>query len=90
MWMNMVSTTYNSTEEKNNKLQSLEGKTKLNFYKNSSNYYDQRKNRNFKFEEEPFARNAQGISQIYHEVLLLVKFLQTKPKVKGLNINYYE
>ena len=32
-----------------------------------------------RFDEDPFAKNAQGISEVYHEVLLLKKFLQTKP-----------
>ena len=47
------------------------------------------KNRNFQTQEDPFAKNAQGISKIYHEVLLLMKFLQTKPQVKNMNNNYY-
>ena len=37
--------------------------------------------RNFKFEEEAFSKNAQGISKVYHEVLLLVQLLQTKLQV---------
>ena len=40
--------------------------------------------------EDPFAKNAQGISKIYHEVLLLMKFLQTKPQVKNMINNYYD
>ena len=39
-------------------------------------------------DEYHFARNAQSISKIYHEVLLLMKFSQTKPEVKKMNINY--
>ena len=35
----MVNTNYNTTEEMINKLQSLNVKTKLKFYKNISNYY---------------------------------------------------
>ena len=35
--MNMVNTTYNSTEDMINKLQQLKGKTKLKFYKFISN-----------------------------------------------------
>ena len=31
-----------------------------------------------------------GISKIYHEVLLLMKFQQTKPQGKNMNINYYD
>ena len=34
----MVFTTYGSTEDMVDKLQSLKGKTKLKFYKNISNY----------------------------------------------------
>ena len=45
---------------------------------------------NFRFDEDPFAKNAQGISKIYHEVLKLMKFLQTKPQVKNMNIDYYD
>ena len=28
---------------------------------------------NIRFDEDPFAKNAKGFSQIYHEVLLLMK-----------------
>ena len=74
-----------------NKLQSLKGKTKLKFYKNINNYYTEMKNKNFQTQDQdPFAKNAQGISKIYHEVLLIMKFLQTKPEVKNMNINYYD
>ena len=49
------------------------------------------KNKNFQtHHEDLFSRNAQGISKIYHEVLLLKKFLQTKPSVKTMNINSYD
>ena len=72
--MNMVNTTYNPTEDLINKLQQLKGKTKLIFYKNINNYYD---NMNIRFDEDPFARNAQDISKIYHEVMKLMKILQT-------------
>ena len=37
-----------------------------------------------------FAKNVQSISKIYHEVLLLMKFLQTKPQVKNMNFNYHD
>ena len=90
IWMNMVNTIYNTTEDMIDKLQQLKGKTKLKFYKNISNYYIEMKTKNFQTQEDPFAKNAQGISKIYHEVLLLMKFLQTKPKVKNVNINYYD
>ena len=83
----MVNTSYNSTEDMINKLQELKWKTKLKVYKDISNYYD---NMNTKFDEDAFARNAQGNTKIYHEVFLLMKFLQTKPEVKNMNINYHD
>ena len=86
----MVNTTYKSSEDMINKLQSLKGKTKLKFYKNISNCYIEMKNRNFKTQEDTFSRNAQSISKIYHEVLLLMKVLKTKPQVKNMNINYHD
>ena len=85
--MKLVNTTYNSTEDMINKLQEIKGKTKLKFYKNISTFYD---NMNIRFDEDLFAKNAQGISKIYHEVLILMKFLQTKPQVKNMNNNYYD
>ena len=42
---------------------------------------------NIKFEQDPYARNAQGNSKIYHEVILLMSFFQTKSQVKNMNIN---
>ena len=89
--MNMVNTYYNSTEVMINKLQQLKGKTKLKFYKNIINFYTEMKNNNFQSQhEDPFSRNSHGISKIYHEVLLLMKFLQTKPQVENTKINYYD
>ena len=88
--MNMVNTTYNSIEDMFNKLQQLKGKTKLKFYKNINNYYVEMKNKNFQTQQDPFAKKAQGMIKIHHEVLLLMKFLQTKPQVKKMNINYYD
>ena len=87
--MNMVHTTDNSTEDMINKLQELKGK-KLQFYKNIKNYYDEMKHRIFQNEQDPASKNAQSISKIYHEVLLLMKFLQTKPQVKIMNTNYHD
>ena len=46
--------------------------------------------RNFRYEEDPFIKNAKSISKIYHEVFLLMKFLQTKHQIKNMNIYYYE
>ena len=91
IYINMVNTKYNSTEDMIDKLQTLKSKTKLKFYKNIKNYYIEMKNKNFQTnQEDPFSKNAKGISKIYHEVLLLMKFLQTKPQIKDTNINYYD
>ena len=40
------------------------------------------KNKNFQTQKDPF-------SKIYHEVLLLMKFFQTKPQIKNTNIHYF-
>ena len=83
----MVVTTYKTTEDMIINSHELKGKTKLKFYKSSSNYYD---NMIILFDEDPFAEDAQGISKIYCEVLLLMKFLPTKPQIKNTNSNYYD
>ena len=90
VWMIIVNTAYNTTEDMNNKVNELKGKAKLNFYKSRSNYYDEMKHKNFHTQEDTFAKNVQGISKTYHEVLLLMIFLQTKPQVKNMNFNYYD
>ena len=82
--MIIANTKYNSTEDMINNLQEVKGKTKLKFHENISKYYD---NMNIRIDEDPFSKNAQSISKIYHEVLLLLKFLQTKPHVKNMTIN---
>ena len=83
IWMNMVNTTYNSTEDMINILQQLKGKTKLKLRKNISNYYNEMKNKIFQTQGDPFSRNAQGFSRRYHEVLLLMKLLHTQPQIKN-------
>ena len=72
------------------KLQSLKGKTQLKFYKNLRNYYEEIKYKNFEVEEDFFAENAPGISEIYHDVILSMKVLQTKPQVINMNNNYFD
>ena len=49
-----------------------------------------RQSGNFQFEVDFFSKNVQGIGKIYHEILLLMKFSQTMPNVKNMNINYYD
>ena len=70
--MNLVITTYNSTEDMINKLQELKGKTKLKIYKKISFCYD---NKTIRFDEDTFAKNVRGISKYYREVLSLMKIL---------------
>ena len=49
-----------------------------------------RQSGNFQFEENHFSKNAQGISKICHEILLVMKILQTKPQVKSMIFSYYD
>ena len=90
IYINMVNTNYNTTEDMINKLQQLKGRTKLKFHKNISNYYIEMKNRIIQTQQDLFSRNAQGVSKIYHEVIMLMKFLQTEPQVKNMNIKYFD
>ena len=90
IWTSLVNSTFNSTEDMIKKLQELKGKTELKFYKNLSNYSKDMKNKNFKAKQDPFSKNAQVISKIYHEVLLIMKHLQTKLQIKIMNINFYD
>ena len=66
----------------------------LNFYQIISSYYDEmntgRQCNTFQFEEDPLNKDVRGISKIYHEVLLLQKFLQTEPQVKNMNSNSHD
>ena len=39
-------------------------------------------------DEDPFRENTQGITKNFHQVLFLMKFPQTKPTVKNMNIIY--
>ena len=73
-----------------NMLQQLKRKTKLKVYENSSNYYDKINVRNFRYREDPFSKNPQGLSKIYYEVLLSLKLLQIEPQVKNMNIKFYD
>ena len=94
IYYSIVNTTYTSSEDLINNLESLKGKTKLKFYKNISIYYDEknirRQSGTFQFEEDPFSKNVRGIGKKIQDVLLLMKFLQTKPQVKSMNNVYYD
>ena len=41
----------------------------------------------FQFKEDHFSEKVQGNGKIYQEILIIQKFLQTKPKVKSMNID---
>ena len=90
----MVNTKNKLTEDLINQFQQLKGKTKLKFYQNISNYFDKRNFRRqsdtFQFEQDPFSKHVEGIGKSFHEVLLLVNFLQSKPQDKILNNNFYD
>ena len=91
IYIDMVNTKYNSTQDMIIKLQQLKGKTKLKIYENINNFNNEMKDKNFQTnQEDRFSKNAQGTSKIYHEVLLLMKLLRTKPQVQNMNINYYD
>ena len=94
IYCSIVITTYNSTQERIDKLQQLKGKTELRFYKNINNSYDEmnfrRLSGTFQIEEDPFSKGVQSVGNFYHEVLLLKKILHTKPQVKNMNIKYYD
>ena len=42
----------------------------------------------FQFEEDVFSQEAPSISKIYHEVLLIMKLLQTKSQIRNMNTNF--
>ena len=88
--MSIVNFTYISTQDMIDKSQQLKGKTKLKFFKTTSNYNDELKHKNFQTQDDTFSKKAQGFSKIYLEVLLLMKFLQTNPQVKKIVFTYYD
>ena len=75
-------------------LQNWKGKTKLKFNHGFNNFYDEMnylgQNGNFHFEEDPINKHAQGIVFIMHEVMVFLKYSQTKPQVKNKNIIYFD
>ena len=48
------------------------------------------KQKNFQTRQDHFPKNTKGVSKIYPQVFLLMKFLQTKPEVKIIKINYFD
>ena len=68
----MIVTKLNSTQSLFDKLQQLKGETILNLYQSKNKFYDEmgyrRRSKTFQFEEDPFSKNAEGFSTIYHDV----------------------
>ena len=81
MYLSMKNTIYKTIEDKNNKLKSLNGRTKFEFYKNINEHFDQmiymRQSNSFEFEEDTFSKVAPGITMIMHEALFIKKLSQT-------------
>ena len=48
------------------------------------------KHKTFQTQEDAFSKISQGIPKIHHEVILLMKFLQTKSPIKNMIIDYYD
>ena len=44
----------------------------------------------FQLEEDAFSKGAEEISEIYLEVILLMKFSTTKPEIKIMITKYYD
>ena len=61
IWMNMVNTNYNSTENMINNFQQFKGKTKLKFHKNKHHFHTEMRNESFQSQEDPFSKNARVI-----------------------------
>ena len=82
----MVHTKHDTTQDMIDKLKELKGKTKFQSYQIISNYHNEmnyhKRKGTFQFREDPFKRNTQDNSEIYQEVLLLMKSLQTKIQTK--------
>ena len=63
IFYSMLNTTYITRGDMITKIQKLKGKTKLKFYQNISNYYNEMKYKNFQFEQDLFAKIAQDVSK---------------------------
>ena len=67
-------------------IQSSEGKTISKFDQSINKYSGEmkylRQSGHFHFDEDPFAKNAQKMVKVFHQVILLEKFLETKPQIK--------
>ena len=68
----MVNSKFNTTHGMIDKIRSSKGETKQKFCKNIGEYYNgmkkYRQNDTFNFENDPYAKNAQGIGKIMHEL----------------------
>ena len=76
----MVNGKFEKTQDMIDKLQQLKCETNLKNYQNISTFYEKmstrRQSGNSQCEEDPFSKGAQCFGKNYHEVLILMKFLQ--------------
>ena len=88
----MFSAKYNSPQDRNDTLQSLEFKINIKIYANISKYYDELKYRrqsgSFHYEEVIFRKNEERITKFYPEIILILKILQTKPQIRKVIFNF--
>ena len=49
-----------------------------------------RQSGNFQFERDPSCKNVEAISKIHQKLLLLMKFLETKPEVRNMKNIYFD
>ena len=73
IYYSILKITYSSTQDIIKKSQNSEGKTKLKFYQNIFNFYDEmnikRGSGNFQFEEDLFSKKVQSVGKLCHEKL---------------------
>ena len=90
----MAKTTYNSPQEMIKKQQGLKGKTKLKFYQKTGDFLMKWISKGnvliFSLKKILLVRTFKVLQKFCHEVLLLVKFLQTKQHVKSMITKYYD
>ena len=86
----MVIKTYNPPQDKIDKIQILKGKSKINMSQKKSNNYNEmnyrRQSNTFQVEQDQFAEKFEGIGEIYHDILFLMKVQPTEPQAKSKNI----
>ena len=82
----MVITTYSSKDDMIDKLQQLKGKSKLKCHQNISKFYDEmdfiRRSKTFPFEQGPSVSKVECIHEIFHTILLIMKFYKQNLRLR--------